>query len=96
MTYANQEEVLKLLYPNTADLYASPRQIKLAIGDKVKISDTRAIFDKDYAGRWSLDNYTVARIANSNPPRYSLKDRDGDILSGTWYEHELQKVRPKM
>lgn len=93
VTYANQERVLKKLYPNTADLYAAPEQIKLAIGDKVKISDTRAIFDKDYAGRWSKADYTVARVANSNPPRYSLKDSDGDMLSGTWYEHELQKVR---
>jgi hypothetical protein len=96
VTYENQEAILKRLYPNTADLYATPGQIKLAIGDKVKISHTRAIFDKEYAGRWSLDNYTVARVANSNPPRYSLKDRDGDILPGTWYEHELQKVQPSL
>ena len=94
VTYANQRRVLQKLYPyGGAELYAKPGSIKFSIGDKVKISDTRAIFDKDYAGRWSKDNYIVARIANSNPPRYSLKDNDDDLLSGTWYEHELQRVK---
>lgn len=94
VTYANQARIMRRLYPNRGvDLYAKPGRIRFAIGDKVKISDTRAIFDKEYAGRWSKADYRIARIANSNPPRYSLRDADGDLLSGTWYEHELQKVQ---
>ena len=50
------------------------------------------IFDKGYQPNWSAEVFKIARLYNTHPPVYSLKDHAGEELNGTWYEPELQKI----
>ena len=34
----------------------------------------------------------MARVYKGNPPYYKIKDLDVDILTGSFYENELQKI----
>ena len=50
------------------------------------------LFDKGYLPNWSTEVFKIARLYNTDPPVYSLKDHSGEELNGTWYEPELQKI----
>ena len=41
---------------------------------------------------WTEELFTIVEAHRSDPPVYRLIDWHGDILDGTLYERELQKV----
>ena len=61
-------------------------------GDSVRISKARKTFKKGYLPNWSTEIFTVHSVSQTNPPVYVLKDYNNDILKGTFYTQELQKV----
>ena len=67
-------------------------KFKFKIGDLVKISKLRRVFEKAYNQGWTEENFTITEQVPRQPPVYKLKDYDGEILGGTFYEHELQRV----
>lgn len=66
---------------------------RFSVGDHVRISKTRELFSKGYTPNWSTEIFTVNRIRYTNPTTYHLKDSFGDEILGTFYEHELQRVK---
>ena len=49
-------------------------------------------FRKGYLPRWTEEIFTVYKRIPRKPVVYTLKDWDGEIVEGTFYETELQRV----
>lgn len=65
---------------------------KFQVGDTVRISKQKAVFDKGYLPNWTEELFTIYARYPRTPPVYKIKDYDGSIIEGTFYEPELQKV----
>ena len=64
---------------------------KFKIGDHVRISLEKNIFEKSYETNWTQEIFVIYDIKYSNVPYYYLKDLNNEKLQGTFYEQELQK-----
>ena len=66
-------------------------QSKFSVGDQVRISRIKGIFEKGYLPNWSEALYTVHEVKRTDPITYILKDMNGEINTGGFYTEELQK-----
>lgn len=66
---------------------------KFHVGDHVRISKIRGIFDKKYTANWSTEIFTIRKIRLTNPTTYLLKDEHNKEIQGAFYTEELQKVK---
>ena len=68
---------------------------KFKIGDLVRISlNRRDIFDKPSGNiKWSEEPFKIYSINRSNVITYKIKDLNGEIIEGIFYEKELQKTK---
>ena len=65
------------------------------INDLVRISlKRRPIFDKPSSNiKWSEELFRIHSINKSNVITYEIKDLNGEIIKGIFYEKELQKTK---
>ena len=80
---------------NMADMYGEKQKkvkFKFNVDDLVKISKTRRLFEKATNQSWTEENFVITERIPRNPPMYKWKYYDGEIRTGTFYEHELQRV----
>jgi hypothetical protein len=70
----------------------TPMAPRLAVGDQVRISKTRRVFEKGYLPNWTEEIFTIIEAVSTNPATYRLRDYDGEALEGTFYDYELQRV----
>ena len=87
----NQEIVWQTLYGQPEP----PAKQKFFVGDRVRLSKTRRTFWKSYLPNWTDEIFTVFKCRQGNPWVYEVKDDEGQILEGTFYAEELQKVVKK-
>ena len=66
---------------------------KFKIGDRVRISLEKNIFEKGYETNWTREIFVIYDIKYSNIPYYYLKDLNNEKLDGNFYEQELQKTK---
>ena len=68
---------------------------KFKINDLVRISlKRRDLFDKPSANiKWSEELFKIHSINKSNVITYKIKDLNGEIIKGIFYEKELQKSK---
>ena len=64
---------------------------KFKIGDHVRISKYKNIFAKGYTPNWSEEVFVVSKIKNTVPWTYVINNLNGEEITGTFYEKELQK-----
>ena len=90
----NERAVFDLQYGDYLRRRGSRHKYKM--GDVVRVSSARSTFRKSYGD----SNFTkhlfevVDLLYPGEKPMYRLKDlRNGDIVRGTYYEHQLQRVR---
>ena len=65
---------------------------KYKVGDKVRISKARKMFEKSYLPNWKEEIFTIREAISTNPPTYRLKNYDGKLIEGSFYDHELQRI----
>ena len=65
---------------------------KFKVGDTVRISRIKGIFEHGFLPNWSEQIYKIHKINNSIPVTYILKDLQGEIIVGSFYDEELQKT----
>lgn len=66
---------------------------KLRIGDYVRITKYKHIFQKGYESNWSDEIFMITSIIERSPlVVYTLEDLKQEAIVGTFYEKELQKV----
>ena len=68
---------------------------KFKVGDYVRISKYKNIFAKGYMPNWSEEVFAVNKIKNTVPWTYVINDLNGEEITGTFYENELQKTNQK-
>ena len=68
---------------------------KFKVGDHARISKYENIFAKGYAPNWSEEVFIINRIENTVPWTYFINDLNGEEITGSFYEKELQKTNQK-
>ena len=63
-----------------------------SIGDWVRISRLKGIFEKGYLANWSAEIFKIVSINYGNPTTYVLADYNGERIEGSFYAQELQKT----
>ena len=90
----NELTVWRNLYP---DRYKTSRlNPKFSVGDKVRITKKKKVFEKGYTTRWTEEIFTIKEIRETNPITYKLEDLQGEEIEGTFYEPELQKTEQQI
>ncbi|KAL7291743.1 hypothetical protein TKK_0014530 [Trichogramma kaykai] len=65
---------------------------KYKVGDKVRVSRVKHLFEKSYTPSWSTEIFTIQEVMKTYPPTYRLKDQDCKPISGIFYEQEIYKT----
>ena len=65
---------------------------KFEVGDHMRISKYKNIFSKGYTPNWSEEVFVIKKIKNTIPWTYVIDDLNGEEITGTFYEKELQKI----
>ena len=65
---------------------------KFKVGNRVRISKHKNIFAKGYMPNWSEEVFISSKIKNTIPQTYVINDLNGEEITGTFYEKELQKT----
>ena len=89
VTRKNQEEIWQRLY---GEATSNGEPFKFRVGDRVRISKAKRTFKKGYLPNWTREVFTVIECLSGTPPVYVLQDAGDELLKGTFYAEELQKV----
>ena len=65
---------------------------KFKVGDHVRISKYENLFAKGYTPNWSEEVFVTRKIRNTVPWTCVIDDLNGEEITGTFYEKELQKI----
>ena len=68
---------------------------KFKIADNVTISKYKNIFAKGYTSNWPEERFMINKIKNTVPWAYAISDLNGEEITGSFYEKELQKTSQK-
>ena len=76
-------------------LYSKPlRDIKkptFKTGDNVRTSKYHSPSRKGYKPQFTREVFEIVAIATRNPPTYTIKDEQGEVIQGKFYQKELIK-----
>ena len=92
VTYYNARDVRR----NLLKRYETKRKMrcKYEMGDLVRISEEKRVFDKSYEGKWPIEIFKIVRISKTrNPGVYYLNDLAGEPIDCFFYEEELSRVK---
>lgn len=90
VTAKNEKKILSTVY---SIIKMRNLNSKFNVGDQVRISKYRSLFDKSYTPNWSNEIFTVRKVQSTHPITYLLKDENNEDISGGFYEMELQRVK---
>ena len=61
---------------------------KFQVGDRVRVSQIKRVFEKGYQENWTLEYFTITRrFKRDNLDIYTLEDTLGDKIKGTFYRN---------
>lgn len=73
------------------------RKVKYRVGDLVRVSRTKATFEKGYEAGWSEEIFRIHRVLEWRKPHvYELSDLTGEVIDGIFYEQELARVEKNL
>lgn len=88
----NEQELLNTVYNYNRE-YSKRRMAKFSVGQHVRVSDRRMVFDRGYTPNWSTAIFTIRKVQyNTAPITYLLKSFDNQEIEGSMYAEELQNV----
>ena len=90
----NELTVWRNLYPDRYKI--NNLTPKFSVGDEVRITKKKKVFEKGYTTRWTEEIFTIKEIRETNPITYKLEDLQGEEIKGTFYEPELQKTEQQV
>lgn len=65
---------------------------RFKVGDIVRISKYKHLFEKKYTPNWGSENFVIAKRLATFPRTYLLRDGQNEDIEGSFYEAELQKT----
>ena len=78
-------------YINTSEKINN-KDPKFKVDDHVRISKYKNIFAKGYMPNWNEKVFVIKKVKNTVPWTYVINDLNGEEITGTFYEKELQKT----
>jgi hypothetical protein len=69
------------------------QKVRFAVGDRVRISRTKGLFEKGFHNNWSREIYIITKVLKTQPVTYHIKDSLGEDIVGSFYNNELQKTK---
>ena len=91
VTRVNEKKLYQDVYRNFQ--INRTRKIKFKVGDKVRISKFKQVFEKGYTPNWTTEVFTVSEVKITNPVTYKLRDYQDNAIEGGFYQEELSKVK---
>ena len=85
----NENKVWRNLYPEFGDKTLAP---KISIGENVRITKKKNLFDKGYTRRWTEEVFKISKIQLTISVKYKITDYNQEEIKGSFYEQELQKT----
>ena len=82
--------MLRNVYP---EFVGKTLTLKFSIGDHVRITKKKKIFDKGYTQRWTEEVFTISEIQLTIPVKYKITDYNEEEIQDSIYEQELQKTK---
>lgn len=67
------------------------KRSKFNVGDHVRISAKRQIFDKSYEQGWTEEVFVISVKYETNPETFDLVDKNGEPVEGKFYRYEITK-----
>ena len=65
----------------------------IRVGDTVRISKVKSVFEKGYLPNWTEELFTIADVNRKYKPiTYKLKDANNEVIEGSFYHYEIQPV----
>ena len=64
---------------------------RFKVDDRVRISNFKNIFAKEYVPNWSKEIFIVNKINDTAPYTYNIKELNNEEIIGRFYDKELQK-----
>lgn len=94
ITSHNEAIVWKQMYVNTSmKANIKRRKFVLAVGDQVRISHLKYVFQRDYQQKWTEEIFLIRqRMRKYGFNFYSLVDLLDEPIDGYFYEQELQRI----
>lgn len=89
VTKTKEQKLLSTAY-NLIKVTQKPRY---QIGDFVRISKYKHVFEKGHTPNWTTEIFKIRKIQLTNPVTYLLEDYKGDPVKGGFYELELGKSK---
>ena len=65
---------------------------KFKVDDHIRLLRKKNVFAKGYTPNWSEEIFVISKIKNSIPWIYVVNGLNGEEITGTFYEKELQKT----
>ena len=87
----NTSIVFKKLFPKQ-----EPEIPKFKLNDIVRISKLRGHFRKGYLPSWSSETFKIKTVKDTVPVTYEIEDLQGNEITGSFYEKELQLTDQKV
>ena len=81
-------------YINT-DKEINNNDTKFKVGNQVRISKYEKFFAKGSTPNWSEEVFVIKKVKNTVPWTYVINDLNGEEITGTFYEKELQKNKSR-
>ena len=75
-----------------ADKKINDKDPKFKVGDRVRKSNYKNTSAKGYMLNWSEEVFVIKKVKNTVPWTYVINDLNGEEITGTFYEKELQKT----
>ena len=91
----NEAEVRARLCEGWSKVARVSSKSALREGDKVRLSIARHTFRKGYLPQWTEEIFTIVKKLRTHPITFKVKDYNDEILEGSFYADELQKVPDK-
>ena len=90
----NELKVWRNLYPDHLETY--DLKPTFSVVDKVRIGKKKKTFEKGYTTRWTEEIFTIVEVKRLSPVTYRIADLNGEEITGTFYEPELQKTSQEL
>ncbi len=76
----------------TAATTTNVKSNKLQVGDLVRLSNSRRVFDKGYLPAWTMELFKIKEVLKTLPTTYKIADFMDEPITGAFYDSEVQKV----
>lgn len=85
----NEQHLLDTVY-NYKRIIPPKNINKFKVGDHVRLSKYKHVFDKGYLPSWTTEIFTIRKIQFTDPITYLLSDWEGNEIKGGVYGEEMQ------